>query len=189
MFPSLGEIFRGRFADGFRRRAQLRKAGRLGSRREEPRRSTMHFEPLEQRLLLSADLNPVVDPMQRTILSHLLSFSPTDRVMTLATDSDVDERQSDAATVSGAIPADDEWYHEDERGWFVELRREIFNGEKFPDRSVQGVMRANPALKPVYVAQVGLVTTARSNQGERIIRDKPAGHHIEALARSGHSRS
>jgi len=67
MFPSLGEIFRGRFADGFRRRAQLRKAGRLGSRLEEPRRPTMHFEPLEQRLLLSADLNPVVDNFLATL--------------------------------------------------------------------------------------------------------------------------
>jgi AraC-like DNA-binding protein len=37
--------------------------------------------------------------------------------MTLATDSELDERQSGAATVSAAMAADDEWYHEDERGW------------------------------------------------------------------------
>ena len=61
MLPSLRDIFRGRFADGFRRRAQLRKAGRLGLGPNEQRRTTMRFEPLEQRLLLSADLNPVID--------------------------------------------------------------------------------------------------------------------------------
>ena len=61
MLPSLRDIFRGRFADGFRRRAEMRKAGRLGARPKEQRRTTMRFEPLEQRLLLSADLNPVID--------------------------------------------------------------------------------------------------------------------------------
>ena len=67
MLPSLRDIFRGRFADGFRRRAELRKAGRLGGRPKEQPRTTMRFEALEQRLLLSADLNPVIDNFLGTL--------------------------------------------------------------------------------------------------------------------------
>ena len=59
--PSLFDIFGGRCANGFRRLAQWRKAGALGEELKARRRSMMRFEPLEPRLLLSADLNVVID--------------------------------------------------------------------------------------------------------------------------------
>ena len=65
--PSLVDIFWGRFANGFRRRAQWRKAGVLGEQLQARRRSMMRFEPLEPRLLLSADLNPVIDDFLATL--------------------------------------------------------------------------------------------------------------------------
>src|SRR5687768_8691000 len=37
--------------------------------------------------------------------------------MTLATDSEIDDRQSATAPGSAATAAEDEWYHEDEHGW------------------------------------------------------------------------
>ena len=64
MTPSLASIFEGSFANGFRRLAQWRKAGQLGQARQQ---SKMRFEPLEQRLLLSADLNPVIDDFLATL--------------------------------------------------------------------------------------------------------------------------
>lgn len=65
--PSLADIFWGRFANGFRRVAQWRKAGVLGEQLKARRRSMMRFEPLEQRLLLSADLNPVINDFLGTL--------------------------------------------------------------------------------------------------------------------------
>ncbi|HEX6266900.1 MAG TPA: LEPR-XLL domain-containing protein, partial [Burkholderiales bacterium] len=53
--PSLYEIFWGPLAKRVRRISQWRRHGILG-RRHVDRRRAFHFEPLEQRLLLSADL-------------------------------------------------------------------------------------------------------------------------------------
>jgi len=53
--PSLYQLFWSPLANGMRRLARWRKRGRLGKEFAEQRRS-MRFEPLEPRLLLSADL-------------------------------------------------------------------------------------------------------------------------------------
>ncbi len=55
--PTLGEIFWGPMANGFRRLAQWRKRGVLGQELRARRRRAMRFEPLEPRILLSADMS------------------------------------------------------------------------------------------------------------------------------------
>jgi hypothetical protein len=61
------DIIESRYATGLRRLAQWRKAGVLGEELRARRRSMMRFEPLEPRLLLSADLNPVIDDFLATL--------------------------------------------------------------------------------------------------------------------------
>jgi len=55
--PTLAQIFWGTFANGFRRIAQWRRQGVLGKALRERRRRVLQFEPLEPRLLLSADIS------------------------------------------------------------------------------------------------------------------------------------
>ena len=90
MLPSLAEIFRGRYADGVRRGAQLRKAGALGEQLQAQRHPALRFEPLEQRLLLSADLNPVIDDFLATLdtaqaqpAEIIYQYSSGDRIVTV----------------------------------------------------------------------------------------------------------
>ena len=57
--PTLYELFWGSFANGMRRVARWRKQGLLRKSMRERRRRTLSFEPLEPRLLLSADVSSV----------------------------------------------------------------------------------------------------------------------------------
>jgi hypothetical protein len=63
----LDTIFRKRFTKPFRRVAEWRKARQLERQMRASRLSKVQLEPLEQRVLLSADLNVVIDGFLDTL--------------------------------------------------------------------------------------------------------------------------
>src|SRR6187397_1420671 len=63
----LDTIFRKRFTKPFRRVAEWRKARQLERQMRASRLSKVRLEPLEQRVLLSADLNVVIDGFLDTL--------------------------------------------------------------------------------------------------------------------------
>jgi len=110
--PSLGEIFWGRFANGFRRMNEWRRRGVLGQTLRDYPRHSMRFETLEPRLLLSADLTHAAAAgvaIDATLKVDDVGGAPILRLLDNQSSTILDERLVDQdidVTVFGSVMSD-----------------------------------------------------------------------------------
>jgi Ca2+-binding RTX toxin-like protein len=162
--PSLIDIFRGPLANGFRRLAQWRKAGVLGERLQAQRRSRMRFEPLEQRLLLSADLNPVIDDFLNTLdntvaQAPIIAFDYIDDDGVITIGKGVDDVGADIALRNVRLSFNDLTYDSANQRWNGQVGVEAKSAELFPDSL--GIAVTDRDTDPDLFAAAGVFDLAR----------------------------